>query len=175
MTTLTENQLDDTLKRMPQSIEPKSDLWPGIEARMLSRAAQARRAHAATVWRMAAGFAIVGAATLMAVLISSGPDTNMGAVAYVPAAEIEYQQVRGELMVGFEERLASLAPETREVIEQNMLNIQQSIEEIAGALDANPNNLSLRRLLYATYEQELDLLGTINRVTGPEPNEGLEI
>ena len=91
------------------------------------------------------------------------------------AAEIEYLQVRGEMMAGFEDRLATLPPDTRKVVEDNLANIQQSIEEIAGALDANPNNLSLRRLLYATYEQELNLLGTINRVTGTEPNEGLEI
>jgi len=140
---------------LPRSIEPPHNLWPGIEARLTSRARPRRRA---VLYQLAAAIALVAissAITWYAISRSSAPVT----VATVPVDRAELARLAraGDVM---EEGLglASLAPETRAVLARNLVVINSAILECQRALDADPGSPVLAGLLRTAHRQRVEFL-----------------
>jgi hypothetical protein len=66
---MNERELQDAVNRLPKSIEPPRDLWPGIEARL-------GRGDARRVWRRWYWVPLAAAAALVAVMIGRGVETT---------------------------------------------------------------------------------------------------
>jgi hypothetical protein len=87
-----------------------------------------------------------------------GPGHDLGA---------RHQAARAGLAEGLERRLAALPPETRAAVEQNLDTIRRAAAEINTALGDDPANLFLQHQLLSVYQDELNVLGNIQRVTEP--------
>ncbi|MEL7449110.1 MAG: hypothetical protein AAFN78_07855 [Pseudomonadota bacterium] len=68
-----------------------------------------------------------------------------------------FLRTRDELESSLDERLAGLSPQTRQVVESNLRQIEQSLVAIREALELEPDNTSLHHLLTETSRQQLEL------------------
>ncbi len=85
-----------------------------------------------------------------------------------------FLRTRDQLESSLDERLAELSPQTRQVVESNLRQIEQSLAAIREALELEPDNTSLHHLLTETSRQQLELLQQFNQITGQLP-EGVDI
>ena len=67
----------------------------------------------------------------------------------------------------FRERLALLAPATREKIESSLAVIQKAHEDIRKALAADPQSPVLEQLWESTGQEEFDLYDRVVQATQP--------
>lgn len=165
---------------LPRAVEPRRDLWPGIEAR-LSPTGLAPRAP---LWRRSAG--LLAVAAIVAVVSSavtlwlaggvggggpqttravSGPASAGAAPVALEAVRRDHARVRRELLAALDAHRSTLPPETLTVVERNLNIIDHAIGEIEDALDRHPGDPDLELLLADTYERETDLLRQVTTAT----------
>lgn len=174
---------DDKLMRaargLATEISPARDLWPAI--------AQAISAPQKSRWspmlaQAAAAVLLVGASSLvtyLAVTYDAGDTSTQSMTVAAPQGLIfdraafggedtlaaVYGRAGGNVGSTLERELESLSPEAREDIERNLAVIRLAIEEIAGALEKEPNNVFLQELLVAAYSNEMALMNRIGSMT----------
>jgi hypothetical protein len=173
--------------RLPQSIEPRRDLWPAIAAG-LDRAASARHGRFEVRWSYAVA-AAVGCLALGALLsysilrrdatttvpteltasTSNSPTVQRAPFGRYAALGPEYERARAALVIDLAERLDRLPPVTRLKVEKNLAEIQQALTQINAALELAPGDPMLQELLMNTYQDELNLLAQLNQTTGSLP------
>ncbi|MFK7886412.1 MAG: hypothetical protein AB8G16_06045 [Gammaproteobacteria bacterium] len=169
-----EQWLDQAANDMPTSIEPERDLWPDISARMLAQDVEPTTERS-RLWPFVAGIAATLLATVglqsMREAPQATPEEVAQSVIYLeqpPAWVPEIKRTANRLQDDYQAGLDQLPPQTREVVEQNLRQIHESLAEIHAALAADPGNLALHRLLAGTYQQEIELISTIGTITPPE-------
>jgi hypothetical protein len=88
-----------------------------------------------------------------------------------PAYELDggYQAARAGLVDDLEQHLASLDPEARVAVLENLETIRRAMAEINAALGDDPASVLLQNQLLATYQDELAVLANLQRVTGRLP------
>ncbi len=155
-----EKRLKQALAQLPKELEPEHDLWPGIKQQVLF---QQKKSPVVSKpkwnWMPSAV-----AASFIVAMISLGlnfrqPAPNITVVQGSGFIE-QYQPVRNDMRERFNERLLKMSPETREVVGQNMLVIEQAVNEIQQALEQDPNNLELNLLLNEILQQEKNFMLT---------------
>lgn len=178
---------------LPASIEPQRDLWPQIEGRMApaplavvdEEASVAPRASAASWWPQlnATQWATLATAAMLLVVSSSAITAWMvGGDAPLPAeavptevvslaesaeplpVEARYAAEIEGLMWSLYENRDSLDPETVSTIETNMRVIDRAIRRAREALEEDPANAGLSRMLDTNYRHKLQLLQRANRI-----------
>jgi hypothetical protein len=80
-------------------------------------------------------------------------------VAYV--TDPRYLREREELLRTLNARLAKLPPPTRQKVLQSLTTIHQSMQQIQEALGREPGNALLQGLLIDTYQNEMQVLSTV--------------
>ena len=83
---------------------------------------------------------------------------------------VSYRETKGELRVAYDESKDTLPPEVAEPLDQDLNLIESAIAEIGAALASDPDNESLKRMLVATYRNEMMLLKRALHLAGPEPS-----
>lgn len=157
-----DDALDRATKGLPRSIQPRRDLWPGIEQR-LSRPKAAPRVPR-LVWGPAV---LLAASILMLVTIGRLASPGVGPAALsrdtIQRLEAECDRadadVRG-LLVGN----SAVSEATRDVLTANLSVIDGAIRETEAALGRYPNDVTLANRLTAGYEEKLSLLRTARAV-----------
>jgi hypothetical protein len=161
-----------TLKRkldaLPRAIEPPRDLWPGVEARLSAE-------HEAPSWRGERGGRRLLAAAAVAVVLGgslvvgklggsrrgedlvAAPARSTSAEAPVPTPP-EWTAATEELLRALDASGDGLDPATREVVARNLEIIDEAVREIRAALDADPQNAGLQKLLTAEYRRRSALM-----------------
>jgi len=180
--------LERAIAALPREIEPGRDLWPGIEARIRGeRSAAPSRAQ--WLGRMAAAVALLAAGSLATFMLLDRPaetpqlvdtgDNGVGAesldgVWTEPARfgsrhalGADYLRTRAELTATLEQRLVTLSPETRSIVISNLIEIRRALDAINAALDEDPDNILLQRLLLSAYQDEMFVLADLNSSTDP--------
>ena len=76
----------------------------------------------------------------------------------------ECATARATLLADLEERKGALSPQTLTTVNENLRVIDVAISEIRNALEADPRDERLRRMLVLTYEEEVGLLARIVRL-----------
>jgi hypothetical protein len=76
----------------------------------------------------------------------------------------ECATARATLLADLEERKGALSPQTLTTVNENLRVIDVAISEIRNALEADPRDERLRRMLVLTYEEEVGLLARIARL-----------
>ncbi len=176
----------DATAALPRRLEPPRDLWPAIGARIAGGVAGARGSSGdVAAWRrwpaVAAAILILAGVAGTSVLWRTGPakTTAPGLVDVMPAAsradlppdlreaEAEFQRATAKLLAALEQRKPQLSPQTLDVFEQNLRIINQAIARTGAALENDPANVRLGRMLTAMYATKVDLLQKAARIPGP--------
>lgn len=199
--------------RLPESVQPERDLWPGIRARMApaplaaveggghdetrrddATAADGATRRAAGGWprlaapqwaalAAAAMFLVVSSSAITAWMMGSAPADPIGggqAAAGNPAAgdpaatgvaldeglplEARYAIEIQQLLWALFENRERLDPDTITTIQTNLRVIDRAIRDAREALDEDPGNAGLSRMLDSNYRRKLELLQRANRI-----------
>jgi len=173
---------------LPREIQPPRDLWPAIDARLdevvddagevapaavvsLPRA-RSRRSGIPRWGLVAAALALVLVTAVATSILTRRWDQAMAlklqrAGERAPTAagtmndDVSDQEARflaasQELLTGLEGQ--RLSPETMAIVRRNLEVIDAAIAELHAALERDPGNGELTRMLLATYQRKIDLL-----------------
>lgn len=162
--------------RLPRSIEPPHDLWPGVAARLDPQKRRGLsilrpRYAVAAVALLAIAFSLTQVRTKKArertappVAVQQPFDVSLVSVTEQwQRTEAAYERAAAELQAGLEAVRDELDPETVARVEANLEIIDQAIRESREALAADPGNLDVLQLLAAVHEKKLDLLQRATR------------
>ena len=183
------------LSDLPREISPPHDGWAALEARLRQsggptadlesvpgakpQPARYRRPQFMRIVSLAA----VLAAVLFGVsidrwMLSPAHPTSPGVtiphagspggagmtVAYI--TDPRYLREREALLRTLNARLAKLPPPTRQKVIQSLTTIHQSMQQIQQALGREPGNALLQELLIDTYQDEMQVLSTVQEASG---------
>jgi hypothetical protein len=162
---------------LPRSVSPPQDLWPQIARRIeRDRAWSWPRIGA---WQpMLAAAAVVVVAVLAVFFRQPVPTPAHTVVIPSPAAgqdgqmhpaalqmdpglgtiERDYQEAANALLAALQERKAQLEPETLASVERNLAVIDKALAEVHAALEKDPSNPELGRMLVSTYRKRVEVL-----------------
>jgi hypothetical protein len=145
---------------LPLSIAPARDLRPQVWA----------QADRKTLWHWryplaAAAIALIAISSIMTLLISRDQNEELPTAA-APAPnsvdlvslERQYSTELEELQRALRNNRDELAPETVQILEENLGIIDKAIQEARDALTRDPNSSTLGELLRSAYQRKLDLL-----------------
>lgn len=156
------------IQALPKSVEPASDLWPGIHAR-LARRGSGRGRIAMPGWMLAAAavllIAISSALTALLLRPAARPDVLAPARTISPL-EAQYASAASELGAELERSRVRLAPETMRIIERNLAVIDSALAESRRALARDPGNDTLEQLVIAAWRQKMDFLRRATALSG---------
>lgn len=167
-------------RALPREVAPSRDLWPEIAreigGRKVVSPAFGRRAGRSW-WMPALAAAAVVAAVSSLVLMRSQGGLGVGPVSGTPVpaaagnvtlldAERGYAMAADELLAALAERRDSLSPETRASVDRNLAIIDQALKEIRDALQKEPQNRELNRMLASTHRRKVEVLRRVVRLSG---------
>jgi putative zinc finger protein len=146
------------LAGLPRSIQPATDLWPAIRARVAQPRGASRRI-AAPRWALAAAAVVLVAVSsgLTAMLLTSGGQPAL-VTHDIRALEAQYSAVSQDLSGALEQARSRLSPETMATIERNLRIIDAALDETRQALARDPANPALGQMVVAAWRQKVDLL-----------------
>ncbi|MBV8742168.1 MAG: hypothetical protein JOZ12_10295 [Sinobacteraceae bacterium] len=186
------------LHDLPQALEPRRDLWSGIEARItatqneaVAGAAAANSATAQTAsggWRRSSrGMRFLAAAAVVATLaigvwigrsaLPGGnpvPHSNPASTAHIQPdmthspymLDARYSRDHAALVKNLEAQLATLPPETRSKVVNDLSIIRDSMRDLQAALGRDPSNALLQELLVNSYQDEMRVLTAVQEAGG---------
>ncbi len=165
MSTKNGRSLDELLAELPRELAPQRDLWPGI-----ARAVAPRRR---LVWPAALAAGVIAAAVSLPLLLQPGQRGPGGGDAGSAAKPVSFEWPQDQASIAsraalertFRERLQLLAPDTRARIEADLQVIRNANADIRAALAGDPASPVLQRLLFNSWEQEMDLYRDVARAT----------
>lgn len=170
---------------LPREMQPPRDLWSGIRERIdpaQTIATRMRPARPSARW-WTFGFLAAAAAVLVALVSTwtniGGPTPSQqaggtgvaqpagvgGAGAPMQQAETEYMRATGQLMDALNARRGSLSPETQAAVGKNLQAIDEALRELREALDKDPGNRQLSKMLASTQQKKLNLLLRLIRLS----------
>jgi hypothetical protein len=181
------------LGELPREIAPPHDGWPALEARLRESATgrlhegarpgsreeprQRRRPRLAGIAALAAVLAaVVVGMSIDHWLLSpahpasrgpsaSGVGTAAGQLQVAYVSDPRYLRERAALLRSLDARLAKLPPTTRRKVLQSLAAIHQSMRQIRQALGREPGNALLQELLIDSYQNEMQVLSTVQAAT----------
>ncbi|MEX2307511.1 MAG: zf-HC2 domain-containing protein [Pirellulales bacterium] len=173
------------------SIEPQRDLWPAISARLCGAGAshserERRRIRLAWIVLSAAAASILVALGVIELsnrpASTSGPAQNIivdGSPALddslrleVAKAEQAYVDAAGDFLAHLKSPEAALPPDTRIVLEGNLVIADRAISEIKSAWERQPSEFALARKLLAAHERRVELLQQVAHLSFATQNGG---
>jgi hypothetical protein len=171
-----ERRLDQDLAGLPQSIEPRRDLWPGIAARLESgRVRPARR----WAWQAAAAVLLVASSSIVTLQLvksrvpavadapASAPVPSAMPAAFGPghALDPEYLAAKEQLAEMLAQRVDAMPASARSKLAANLAELQRATAEINAALALQPGDPLLEELLLNAYQAELGVMANVNQLT----------
>ena len=183
MTTENDAKFDDELMAMaaalPKEVRPERDLWPEIES-AIDTPVTATTHWSGSWWAKAAAVVllVVGSSSVTwyaaqndgsgAQPIGEVPDLDLvtvsgdfGATYSLGGGYLEaHDSLEGDVL----QNLDALPEETRAEVIKNLNAIRTAINDINSALDEEPDNVLLQKLLMRTYHDEINLLRRVDGV-----------
>jgi hypothetical protein len=162
--------------RLPRSVAPRRDLWPGIEA-AIAEAVEPPPRRRPWLAQAAAVLLLVAASSLITYKltvdeadvspVANGGNVNLATASFGGEYQLgaDYRLARASLQNRLDLVLERLSPEQRAEVEENLDIIQSAIAEINAALEEEPDNVLLRELLLDTYREELAVMHSVGGLT----------
>lgn len=177
------------LSELPREISPPHDGWPALEARLRETQPGAGERTAGGTprgWRPQLASVAALAAVLAAVVVgvsidrwilspthtashevaASGVGSTGGRMTVAYISDPRYLREREALLRSVDARLARLPAPTRQKVLQSLAAIHQSMQQIQQALGKEPGNALLQELLIDTYQDEMQVLSTVQAAGG---------
>ncbi|HXY75658.1 MAG TPA: hypothetical protein VEH54_02005 [Steroidobacteraceae bacterium] len=192
MTAAGDDRKVKALAELARSIEPPSDLWPAIEARLDPRTRQGAPGGGAPLVRriapprwlaaaaMVAAVAVgvwIGRSLLPGALPPSAAPTAAAPTRVNPAigaptaldtayvSDPRYERDRAALMKSLAVRLEALPPPARAKVVASLQAITKAKEDLEAALGKDPGNALLEELLVNTYQDEMRVLTDLHEAS----------
>lgn len=164
------------LDELPRAIGPARDLWPDIRRRIAAEAQEqpARAPFGGWLRAAAIALALLGGGVLLgrfgapeqeqepAPLADAGPRAEQGIGEARPASVLptdeEWAAASAQVLAALADSTSNMDPATREVVRRNLEIIDGAVRDIRTALEADPSNEGLQRLLTAEYRRRGALL-----------------
>ena len=159
--------------------QPGRDLWPGIASRIESRARVLRFVRRGG---LLTGLA-AAAALVLALVLAHPPKPDGGVVSVEPGgaslqpvaagvdiekAEAEYLRATSQLIQTLNARRGSMSPEAQKQmseLESNVAAIDAALRQVKDALEKDPQNTKLNKMLASTHQKKIDLLLKLIRLS----------
>lgn len=172
--------LRDRAGALPRTIAPPRDLWPEIEAKIRRAPAPEPRRR---IWSFMPQWAPAGivlvAAVVIAILVrptesplpyaptdGHGTAARTGALpAIVQALDHECFGAGKHLVASIHERISPIGGAATTSIQNDLEILESAIEETRTALEEDPGNTRVLRILTELYEQKLSLLHRAMQLT----------
>lgn len=154
------DRLDNALSRLPKSIQPEHDLWPGIAAGISVR--RTRQRHR---WNYGVAAAAVALAVVALTWVSYHPrpatyrDNHTAVI--VPAPSNVTPLNKPDTGMQFASDIASdnaLPMAARSALADNLRLLNDEIQRTQAAIKKYPNDINLQALLLDLYQQEARLV-----------------
>lgn len=159
---------------LPKEADPENDLWDGIRARIEPQQAARPSGRRPMPYWLAVAAVILTGVLAFVVLRNGGPGLEEQVAEQPnPNEEIklaydqvvdDYRKARDVLRAQLDLRKDELDPETVAVIEDNLKIMDQAAGEIRLALQRDPGNRGLERMMLASYRKQVDLLKRANAI-----------
>lgn len=148
---------------LPRDIQPSTDLWPGIEARLESQSTT-ESAETFRWWPRAAAAAVIlvtasSLATMMWLgnTVAPGPAVVVGTERPLSAGD----GLRSPELLA----ISALSESDRDILMTNLDIVRDARASIERTMETDPFNTSLHNAWLRVYEQELDLLNVATWTT----------
>jgi anti-sigma factor RsiW len=146
-------------RALPRSVDPPPEVWAAIQSKItvpptVARIGSRPKPGLPTPFLIAAGIALMLLSSALTVLWMrrAAPERQFA------VAQAEYVRATADLAHRLEGNPAGLGPTTLAVLERNLGIIDAAIHEAEEALESDPGDASLQRMLLARYQQRLELL-----------------
>lgn len=169
-----DDQLMTDAANLAKEIHPTRDLWPNIEASI--SVPPKRRVH--PYFAQAAAIVLLVGASSSITYFATKSEPSVSPVATTGGLTLEsaswggeyemspsYKIARSDLRSRLDEELERLSPESRAEIEGNIQVVRDAIAEINVALEKEPDNALLHKLLLKTYREELTVMQKVGGLT----------
>lgn len=174
MNTESDDRLMADAAKLKRAVSPERDLWPEIEATI-----RAPRERSGMPWyaQAAAVLLLVGGSSAVTWFVTKqgtnvSPVATNGGLVLEGASwggeyelSVDYKAARRSVKEQLAAELERMSPETRAEVEVNLQTIRDAIAEINAALEAEPDNVHLQRLLLRTYREELAVMQHVGGLT----------
>ncbi|AWL12636.1 hypothetical protein HMF8227_02178 [Saliniradius amylolyticus] len=146
-----EQKLQRQIDELPREKHPERDLWTGIERGIQHKAEQR---IVSPLWRNAAAVAFVGVLGFGAMEFSGLRVTTDS-----PMQQLTQQHQSQKRFL-----LASLdnQPALTDNWQQQLAELEAAAEAIKQALEEDPNNVALLKMLQQVYQQQIDLIEKVH-------------
>ena len=166
-------------REAPVAIDTQEDLWPAIRARIdRSKVVQLGVTSAPDVrgvrrrpWLAIASTAIAAALLIAALAemqrwsprdVAAVPTATDATFASAVDSSRMYENEARRLLNELEMQRAMMPPAARASLDSDLVVIDRSIAELKDAVARDPRNVSLQRLLAASYRQKVELIQRAN-------------
>ncbi len=151
------DRLDNALSRLPISIQPEHDLWPGIAARISARHSRVRHR-----WNYGVAAAAITLAAIALTWVVYHPQLttyrdNQTAV-IVPAPSTNAPQNPNMQFASVIAADNTLPTAARSALADNLRLLNDEIQRTQAAVKKYPNDINLQALLLDLYQQEARLV-----------------
>jgi hypothetical protein len=157
------SDLFDRTAALPRSIEPPRDLWPAVDAALDPPAKAVRlrpRARSRSLLLVAAGVALVVVTAGVTSLLQRDWDTAMArklkGLQPPAGTEVGPEATTEDLLRALEAQ--DLPPETMAIVQRNLAVIDVAIAELETALEQDPDNDELARMLVSVHRKKAELV-----------------
>ncbi|MDX1455237.1 MAG: zf-HC2 domain-containing protein [Gammaproteobacteria bacterium] len=148
--------------------QPARDLWPGIEAAIKAGdGGKPARISESNWFRGLAAAAVLGMVYMGGMMtVMRQPAMPTGDIASAAPVQYEVSDIKDSLPAPHFQLVSDdrLSDQTRETLLHNLMIVNLAIREVQQALDDEPDNVQLRKLLRSLYEQENDILNRAERI-----------
>ena len=163
---------------LPRDVQPPRDLWPGLSVQLADETGW-QPATPSPELRGRTGFSPGWLAAAAALALAVGltityapwrPSPAAGRPA-APApdlreAEEQFALATQQLFAALEKADGSASPEIRALLREHLRLVDQAIAETIAALEKDPQNAHLGRMLTTMYARKMDLLQATVRLPG---------
>jgi hypothetical protein len=160
--TNSETRLRQQLDALPREMQPERDLWQGIELALANESSPNELAsqtsspskHSRPGWlAVAASIALVGFIGWMS--LSLQPEIKSEQL--VAALSAEHEQQKNALLVKFQDQ-----PALTDNWQQQIKELDDAAVAIKKALQQDPNNIALLKMLQSAYQQQINLIEKVH-------------
>jgi len=153
---------------LAEKMAPSTDLWPGLRRRI--EAERRFESRSMPRWGLAMAAGLIAAGVLIGLQMGRGlPDGGspvasgvttaaVDSLAGLRVAEADFLRATETLLAELEARRSALPPAAVATVEENLITIRSSIDEVWSALEADPDSVHHASRLVGLYRTQMDLL-----------------
>lgn len=159
-----ENDLQQQVVSLEESIQPQRDLWTGIEVSLVQHSAlptpKPSMSSAFRTWFSVVNMSAVTAALIIGIFswdtMQDIQKSQIGSE-LISALSKQHESQKNNLLASFEDNTA-LTPNWQ----QQLAELEIAASAIKKALDQEPNNIALLRMLQQVHQQQIDLIEAVH-------------